>query len=297
MLEALGRMEEDAEEMFLTRLVELAQSRMHQAQLLVLEKSSNWPAARTIYQEVYRECDKTLKDIHRRIEARRDSVNTINHGPDADNSTGDREAYISVLRSRTQTFHLLQHEAAFRLGDIFSSESVEDPQKVEKEAEFYGIAATIRSGLLESTASACNKFREQVKNAVTRSKVDKFEDLEIDFAKHLGLLGTRIQEPLNVRIDALNDNAEFLWNVRGRILLSILQQEIGESGEKDYEQTLEEQYELESNMWIYQLAMADRREFMTEVSLRFSRSIQFTEPTNRLGAYRTGDASGSGGHC
>lgn len=280
-------MEEDAENLFLTRFVELAQSRMRQAQLLVLESSSNWPTAHTIYQDVYRECDKTLKDIQRRIEARRDTVNTIDGGPDADSSTRDREAYISVLRSRTQTFHLLKHEAAFRLGDIFSSESVDDAKKAEKEEEWYGIASKIRSGLLESTALASNSYMDQVKNAVKRSKVDVFEDLEIDFAKQLGLLGTRIQEPLNTRIDALNDNAELVWNCRGKIVARLLEA-IGDNvedgsgaGVKDYDQTLEEQYELESNMWIYQLAMADRREFMTEVSLRLHWRLGSTEYSNR----------------
>jgi hypothetical protein len=275
MMDALKRMEEDAETMFLSRLFELAQSRMRQAQLLILERSSNWPTAKTIYEEVYRECDKTLKDLERRIKVKEDQARQGASDPNreaatADNAAGDRDVFVTVLRGRTHDLYVLQHEAAFRLGDIFSSKSVDDPRKGEKEEEWYGIAGKIRSNLLLSTSLAANSYREQVKKAVQRSKVDVFEDMEVDFAKQLGLLGSRIQESLNARIDALNDNAEFVWNVRGKIITRLLEA-IGDAPEagvvaKDYDQTLEEQYELESNMWIYQLAMADRREFMIEVS-------------------------------
>lgn len=280
MMEALRRMEEDAETMFLSRLFELARSRMRQAQLLILRSSSNWPNANTIYRDVYRECDKTLKDLERRIKAVEDqarkSASDSNEDATApENASGDRDIFVTVLRGRTHDLYVLQHEASFRLGDIFSSTSVNDERKAEKEEEWYGIAGKIRSGLLKSSALAADSYRDLVKKAVLRSNVDEFEELEIDFAKHLGLLGSRVQDPLNARIDALNDNAEFLWNVRGKIVARLLEA-IGDNAEdgagaKDYELTLEEQYELESNMWIYQLAMADRREFMVEVSLRLSR--------------------------
>lgn len=272
MMDALQRMEEDAESNFLSRLLELGRSRMRQAMLLVLETSQNWPRARAIYEDVYRESDRTLKDLEQRIGAAEEqdarSVTSAS-SEEPDGGKGDREAYMTVLRTRKHDLYLMQHEAAFRLGDIFSSDSVQVERKAEQEEEWYAIASKIRSGMLESSARAANSYRDKVRAAIARGKIKVFDELEVDFAESLGLLGSRVQEPLNARIDALNDNAEFLWNVRGKIVGRLLEA-IGDNAEdgstKDYEQTLEEQYELESHMWIYQLAMADRREFMIEVS-------------------------------
>lgn len=265
MMEALQRMEEDAESNFLSRLLELGQVRIRHAMLVIMELSTNWRRAATILQDVYRETTRTLTDLETRIAAveQQDLKNAPRPGDTGnDNVVGDREAFITLLRTRRTDLSFLQHEAAFRLGDLYSGESVDDPNRAEKEDEWYAIAGRIRTGLLLSSSNAANSYRDKVALAIVRSNVKDVIEFEIDYAESLGLLGDRVQEPVNVRIDALKDNAEFLWDVRNNIVERMLEA-IGEDT-ADYAKTLDEQYELEAQLWVYQMALADRREFMIE---------------------------------
>lgn len=265
MMEALHRMEEDAESNFLSRLLELGNVRIRHSMLLVMQSSNNSKRAATILQDVYREISRTLTDLETRIAAveeqdRKKAPSSANAG--SGNVVGDRETFITSLRVRKTDLSFLQHEAAFRLGDLYSSDSMDDDGKEEKEEEWYATAGRIRTGLLFSTSSAANAYRDKMALAIVRSMIGGVEQLDVDYAESLGLLGDRVQEPLNVRIDALKDNAEFLWDVRNNIVKRMLQA-IGEDT-PDYAKTLDEQYELESQLWVYQMALADRREFMTE---------------------------------
>jgi hypothetical protein len=265
MMEALHRMEEDAESNFLSRLMELGNVRIRHAMLLIMQNSSNSKRAATILQDVYRDISRTLADLETRIAGveEQDRRKALPSGDAASgNVVGDREAFITSLRVRKTDLSFLQHEAAFRLGDLYSLDSVDDEGKEEKEEEWYATAGRIRTGLLLSTSTAANSYRDKIASAIRRSNIQGLEELEVDYAESLGLLGDRIQEPLNARIDALKDNGEFLWDVRRNIVEGMLQA-IGEDT-ADYARTLDEQYELESQLWVYQMALADRREFMTE---------------------------------
>lgn len=270
--DALQRMEDDAEAAVFSRFIEVCRYRIRRALLLILQDTTNWKSCVRVYEELYREVNRQLADIETKVAGMLDDHSTVKSADDEDD-TDERVSRLNAMSSRKNTLRLLHHEIAFRLGDIYSSNEVDAEDKSQKEDDWYGTAARMRSELLENSAKAANDYRPKLTAANQRSKVNDFRELEIEYPEQLGLRGQRIQEPLILRIDSLNDNAEFLWNARAKIIVA-LQEAIDDtsnqsdgSGGKDYEQTLQEQHELEAYMWIYQCALADRTEFMVEVSL------------------------------
>ena len=267
MMEALKRMEEDAETTYLQRLSELSRVRIRHAMLLVMRLSPSWAESATILEDIYREMTRVLKDLEDRITAveQQDLQNESSPAKIGnDNIIADHESFITNLRVRRTDLSFLQHEAAFRLGDLHSADFVQVADRAEKEDEWYAVASRIRTRLLLSTANTANAYHDKIASAIVRSGIPDLECLDVAYAGSLGLRGDRVREPLNVRIDALKDNAECLWELRNSITERML--EVIEDDTADYEKTLDEQYELETQLWIYQMALADRREFMIEAS-------------------------------
>lgn len=267
MMEALKRMEEDAETSYLQRLLDLSRPRIRYAMLLVMQLSPNWAKSASVLQDVYRMTTRVLKDLEDRVALVEQQEPKSGSSPETfgnDNVVADREEFITNLRTRKTDLSFRQHEAAFRLGDLYSAEFVHVADRAEREEEWYAVASRIRTTLLLSSANAANSYRDKVTSAIVRSNIKDLRHLDIAYAGSLGLRGDRVREPLNVRIDALKDNAELLWELRGSITERMLEA-IGDDT-ADYGKTLEEQYELEAQLWVYQMALADRREFMIEAS-------------------------------
>lgn len=267
MMEALKRMEEDAETSYLQRLLDLSRPRIRHAMLLVMQPSPNWAKSTIVLQDVYRITTRVLKNLEDRIALVEQQESKSGSSPEKlgnDNVVADREEFITNLRTRKTDLSFLQHEAAFRLGDLYSAEFVQVADRAEREEEWYAVASRIRTTLLLSSANAAKSYRDKVASAIVRSNVKDLRHLDVAYAGSLGLLGDRVREPLNVRIDALKDNAELLWELRGSITERMLEA-IGDDT-ADYGKTLDEQYELEAQLWVYQMALADRREFMIEAS-------------------------------
>ncbi|KAJ9114994.1 hypothetical protein QFC22_005322 [Naganishia vaughanmartiniae] len=269
-LDALQRMEDDAEAAVFSRFVEVCRHQIRRTLLLILQDSKNWKLSVRIYEELYRDVTHQLTYFETKAAGISDDHDGTASAADDDQETDERVNRLNILGSRKNALRLLHHEIAFRLGDIYSSNEVDFEDKSQKEDEWYSTAGRMRSELLESSAKSANEYRPKLVTATRRSKVNDFEELEIEYPGQLGLRGQRIQEPLTIRIDCLNDNAEFLWNARAKIITA-LQEAIDSTSTpsggvdgKDYQQTLQEQHELEAYMWFYQCALADRTEFMVE---------------------------------
>ncbi|KAJ9103373.1 hypothetical protein QFC19_004472 [Naganishia cerealis] len=260
-LDALQRMEEDAEAALFSSFIEMSRQQIKRAMLLVFQSSKNWKASVRIYSHLAHQ----LKDLDTRLA----QLPADRESPEF--NTGDQEGEdepsngLLALGLRRHALRLLEHEIAFRLGDVYSSKDVEIEDRSQQEDSWYSTAARLRSELLNSSAKSANDHRSRLTAVLRRSEVHDFGEMEIEYPGQLGLLSQRVQEPLNLRIDCLNDNAEFLWNTRAKIITALMEAvESDGSGEKDYQQTLQEQHDLEAYMWIYQAALADRTEFLVE---------------------------------
>ncbi|KAJ9095592.1 hypothetical protein QFC21_005463 [Naganishia friedmannii] len=269
-LDALQRMEEDAEATVLSRFAEVCRHQIRRALLIVLQDPTKWNLAVRIYEELYRDVTHQLTELETKVAGIPDDYGRTDTAAEDDEQHNERASPLNTLGLRRHTLRLLQHEIVFRLGDIFSSPEVDVEGRSQKEDQWYSTAGRIRSELLKSSAKSANDLRTRLEAVLRRSKVANFGELEIEEPDQLGLRGQRVQEPITIRIECLNDNAEMLWDARGKIVSALMEtiddtpSQADEAGGKDYQQTLQEQHELEAYMWIYQCALADRTEFMVE---------------------------------
>lgn len=190
-----------------------------------------------------------------------DDNSELEDPPDNLQEASARHRAISY-RGRRKDFLMLKHRCCFLLGDVYHVAGEE-----EKEKEAYNEATHIRqSDILRVAAIRANRNREIIAEAVKKSGVLGFPQMELDSMGEVGIYGRDARDAADATVDLLNDNAEHAWNWRGQIV-RILNEPVDHDNEatgEEYQHTLKSQAMLEVFLANYAAILADRRAIMHE---------------------------------
>ncbi len=281
MSDALENMQWEAQNTRWSNLRELAALQLEKAQMLgrLLSMATRGEAVNSATQMSMKERpdEKLLiriwKELAVHVTALQDEANRLAPGCDdpeeseSEDPPGNlqeasaRHRAISY-RGRRKDFLMLKHRCCFLLGDVYHVVGNE-----EKEREAYSEATRIRQeDILKVAATRANRNVDLVAEAVQKSGVLGFPQLELDDMIEVGIYGRDARDAADATVGLLNDNAEHAWNWRGEIV-RILNEPVDHDDEatgEEYQHTLKSQAMLEVYLSNYAAILADRRAIMHE---------------------------------
>lgn len=274
--QALGKMQTQAWRDYHHLIYVLQADRIKYALALHSDDKGRFRRSIDMLTRVEKECARNVTKLQDMISQLKENVDagseedTVTDDGDSDDAGEMSNKASTVLKSRVSNLRHLQHEAFFRLGDLYH-QHLEEEGYADMEEQSYNAATAIRQQLLARPLEHSNSSVIKVQSLMNRTRVRVFEDLEVEDCPPLGIVTAKYVTMINDFLDAaMNANAEHLWNLRGQVMKG-LRDPIDEPDDdahatgEEYEATLLAQAMLEANMSAYVDALADRREILTSI--------------------------------
>jgi len=274
--QALGKMQTQAWRDYHHLIYVLQADRIRYALALHSDDKGKYRRSIDMLTRVEKECATNVVKLQ-------DMISQLSENADAspeeeaitEDGDSDTEGELShkastVLRSRISNLQHLQHEAFFRLGDLYH-QHLEEEGYGAMEEHSYDAATAIRQRLLARPLEHSNSSIAKVQTLMNRTRVRAFKELEVEDCPPLGIVTAKYATMINDFLDpAMNANAEYIWNLRGQVMEGLKEpidktdDDANATGE-EYDATLQAQSMLEANMSAFTDALADRREILTSV--------------------------------